>query len=242
MSGTHSAREEIYPLPYAAQLAGLDVGTARRWMRGYEYQHKGQTKHSAPVLHMVSESEAQRNNLSFEDLLTLRLVRAFREDARLGLPTIKAAARIAATRYGVTNPFVNRMFRSDGRKVFLELQDSKLVRGKDRMLVEAITGQQQFREVVEPSLFRNIVFVRNEPSIWHPQGNASSVVIRPDRAFGAPHVADTGVRTDVLADAVKAEGGDVAAVAAVAEWFKLKPKQVEDAVAAEGAWRSRAAS
>lgn len=227
----------IYPLYYAARLAGLDVNTARRWMRGHRYRHKGKIMRSAPVLHLINPNAKVNAELNFEELLTLRLVRAFREEGHLSLLTIREAARVAAVRYGVGNPFVTKMFYSDGRKIFLELQKDNAVQGRERVLVEAMTGQQQFKEVVEPSLFRNVVFIGNAPAEWRPEGKERSVVIRPDRAFGAPHIEGTGIRTDVLADAVRAEGGGESAITAVASWFGITEMQVSDAVAAEVEWQ-----
>ena len=112
----------------------------------------------------------------------------------------------------------------------------------ERVLVEALTGQQQFRDVVEPSLFKDVVFVGDVPGQWFPIGREKPVVIRPDRAFGAPHVVDTGVRTDVLADTVTAEGGDEAAIRSVASWFGLTEEQVRAATQAETEWRTPAAA
>lgn len=221
-------------------LAGLDATTARRWMRGYSYKHKGEQKQSAPVLHRPFPPTEAHAELTFEELLTLRLVRAFREKG-LGLPTIKAAAKVAAARYGIGNPFVTKAFRSDGRTVFIDLTQSGQVQGGERILVEALTGQQQFRDVVEPSLFKDVVFVGDVPGQWFPLGKERPVVIRPDRAFGAPHVRDTGVRTDVVADAVAAEGGDDAAIHSVAAWFGFTEEQVRAADQAETGWRTRAA-
>ena len=209
-------------------------------MQGYDYTHNGLTRHSAPVLFRDDGPPKEEGNLTFEELLTLRLVRAFREDARLGLPTIKAAARIATTEYGVGNPFVTRAFRSDGRTVFLMLGKSGEVHGDQTVLVEALTGQRQFADVVEPSLFRNVVFIDEVVSEWRPCGKDRSVVIRPDRAFGAPHIADRGVRTDVVAEAVAAEGGGEASWPSVACWFGLSETEVRDAVEAEAEWRRAA--
>ncbi len=226
----------VYPLAYAATLAGLDANTARRWVRGHAYPYKGERRKSTPVIHVPLARAGAKAGLSFEELLTLRLVRAFREKG-LGLPTIKKAAQIAAERYGLANPFVTNAFRSDGRSVFLELKRRRDVKGDDVVLVNALTGQQEFRDIVEPSLFRDVVFVGEMPTQWFPRGREHLVVIRPDRVFGAPHIADTGVRTDVLADAVAAEGGDADAIAAVAAWFKLTENQVREAIAAETEWQ-----
>lgn len=226
----------IYPLAYAARLAGLDPKTAARWTRGYTFKHRGERRTSAPVVHLAAGVPPDGRHLTFAELLTLRLVRAFRERG-LGLPTIRKAAQIAAERYGVDNPFVTKSFRTDGRSVFLELEDRGKLRGSDRLLVNALTGQQQFREVVEPSLFKDVVFAGAMPEQWFPRGRNHAVVIRPDRAFGAPHIAGKGVRTDVIADAVAAEGGGEAAIRAVARWFNLTEQEVRDAVAAEVEWQ-----
>jgi uncharacterized protein (DUF433 family) len=233
-------REPIYPVAYAATLAGLDATTARRWLRGYDFIHNGERRRSEPVVpapHAVPANDL----LSFEELLTLRLVRGFRQHG-LGLPTIKRAAQAAATRYGLANPFVTKAFRTDGRQVFIELEQQGAIRADEQVLVHALTGQQQFVRVVEPSLFKDVVFAGNVPGEWYPIGQEHAVVVRPDRALGAPHLAGTGVRTDVVADTVQAEGGDEAAELAAASWYGLTREQVRDAVTAEAEWRSRKAA
>jgi uncharacterized protein (DUF433 family) len=237
MNATARVREPIYPVAYAATLAGLDPKTARRWVRGYDFTHKGERRHSAPVVRVQVPGVPINDHLTFEELLTLRLVRGFREHG-LGLPTIKKAAQVAAEHYGISNPFVTRAFRTDGRAVFLDLERKAKIPGEETLLVHALTGQQEFRDVVEPSLFRDVVFAGDVPGEWFPAGKNSAVVIRPDRAMGAPHLVGTGVRTDVVADAVQAEGGDDRAVKSAASWFGLLERQVRDAVAAEEKWRT----
>lgn len=225
-------------MPYAARLVGLDPAAARRWAQGYAYSHNGERKQAAPVVQLIPSGNRGARGLDFEQLLTLRLVRAFREHG-LSLQTIRRAAQIAVSLYGIANPFVSKAFRSDGRSVFIDLENRGDVPGAERVMVNALTGQQQFREVVEPSLFRDVVFSDDgAPHEWFPLGKTHEVVIRPDRVFGAPHVKDSGVRTDVIADAVAAEGGGDEAVAAVANWFKLSRRAVRDAVAAEDQWQT----
>jgi uncharacterized protein (DUF433 family) len=240
-SAPSPAQSPIYPLAYAAKLAGLDALTARRWIKGRDYRYKGEARHSAPVVHLVRPDAAGAQDLTFEELLTLRLVRAFRETG-LGLPTIRKAAEVAARRYSQANPFITRSFRSDGKSVFLELEEQGAVPGQEKVMVHALTGQQQFQQVVEPSLFEDVVFIGDKVGEWFPIGQDRSVVIRPDRSFGAPHIAGTGLRTEVVADAVMAEGGDDAAIEATAKWFGVTEAQVRDAVAAEEAWRSKKAA
>lgn len=240
MSAAARTKEPIYPVAYAATLAGLAPMTAKRWMRGYEFSHKGQVRQSGPVVPLVPDLPAN-DLLSFEELLTLKLVDGFRRHG-LGLPTIKRAAQAAASRFGVANPFVSRAFRTDGRQVFIELEREAEMRSDERLLVHALTGQQQFVDVVEPSLFKDVVFAGSVPGAWFPIGQDHAVVVRPDHALGAPHIAGTGVRTDVVADTVEAEGGGDVAIAAAASWYGLTLAQVRDALVAETRWRARKAA
>jgi hypothetical protein len=114
-------REPIYPVAYAATLAGFDPMTARRWVRGCDFTHKGERRHSPPVLGTASIDPVANDRLTFEELLTLRLVRALRQRG-LGLPTIERVAQAAAKKYGMANAFLTRAFRTDGRGVFPELE------------------------------------------------------------------------------------------------------------------------
>jgi uncharacterized protein (DUF433 family) len=240
MHAAAKTREPLYPIAYAAMLAGLDPMTARRWLRGYDFVHNGKRRRSEPVVQAPHATPAN-DLLSFEELLTLRLVRGFRQHG-LGLPTIKRAAQAAASRYGMANPFVTKAFRTDGSEVFIQLEQQGAIREDEKVLVHALTGQQQFVDVVEPSLFQDVVFVGDVPGEWFPIGHERSVVVRPDRALGAPHIAGTGVRTDVVADTVRAEGGDEAAEIAAAQWYGLSRTQVHDAVVAEAGWQQRKAA
>ena len=85
----------------------------------------------------------KERDLTFAELLTLRLVRAFR-DTGLALPTIKRVAVKAAEDYGLATPFVTRHFRTDGRKVFVELRREQA--GGDAV---AVTGDLSEQTVVD---------------------------------------------------------------------------------------------
>jgi uncharacterized protein (DUF433 family) len=227
-----------YPIRVAARLAHLDPQTARRWVEGYEYGYRGERRQSAPISYLAKARPAEGGLvLDFEQLLTLQLVKAFK-DRGLGLPTIKRAAARAQQVFGGTNPFVTRRFRSDGNHVFIDLDAP----GRERELINVLSDQREFREIVEPSLFRDVVFVGDDASEWWPLGRDHAVMLAPDRQFGAPHIAGKGIRTDVLAQAVAAEGGGEEAVKAVADWYDLTPMQVCDAVEFEGPWLAKQAA
>jgi uncharacterized protein (DUF433 family) len=127
-------------------------------------------------------------------------------------------------------------FRSDGNKVFLDLDAP----GRERQLVDVLSDQREFRQVVEQSLFKDVVILDDRASEWWPLGCDRRVVVAPDRQFGAPHIAEKGVRTDVIAEAVAAEGGDANAEKDVAGWYDLTLDEVRDALQFEGPWLHQA--
>ena len=226
----------VYPLGVAARLAHLAPQTARRWIRGHDYAYRGGRRRSEPVTFLAT-STPDDTLVDFEQLLTLMLVRAFHKKG-LSLQTINRAAARARQKYGSDNPFVTKAFQTDGNKVFIDLEEKELVPGKERHMVDVLSDQHQFRSIVEPSLFKDVVFIDDRAGQWWPLHPDRSVLVTPTRQFGAPHIAGTRVRTDVVAQAVAAEGGDENAGAAVAEWYGLKPDQVIDAVEFEGKWLS----
>ncbi len=236
-----------YPLAEAARLSHLPALTVRRWIQGYDYTSKGQRRHSEPISYLADAYyDAKRTAvrpstrrptpvLDFEQLLTLMLVRAFKKRG-LGLPKIKKAAARARERYNLENPFVTKQFRSDGNRIFVDLAPSS--KGRERELVDVLSDQRQFRDIVEPSLFKDVVFAGDRAGQWWPLGQERKVLVSPRIQFGAPHIAGTGVRTDVIAQMVAAEGGGGDAVDGTAGWFGLTPEQVTDAVEFEGPWLS----
>ena len=236
----------LFPLPEAARLAQLDVRTARRWAEGYSFTHKGQKHFSSGVVPLALEPVGGHRDLTFAEMLTLRLVKAFK-GAGLSLPTIRRVAEQAAADFGMDTPFVSRRFRTDGRRVFVEIQNESAANDepgialRERRLIEVLSGQHQFAEVVEPSLFSNVDWQDDLISQWWPLGRSCAVNLDPQIVFGAPHVTGTRVPTRVIAEAVKAEGGGNAAAVAVAEWYGLSPEQVRDALRFETEWFRQAA-
>jgi uncharacterized protein (DUF433 family) len=236
----------LFPLPDAARLAQLDPGTARRWAEGYSFTYKGEKRVSRGIMPLTLERLGVHRDLTFAELLTLRLVKAFK-GIGLGLPTIKRVAERAAVDFDITMPFVSRLFRTDGRKVFIEIReetpanDEPAIPKRDRKLIEVLSGQHQFADVVEPSLFANVDWQDDIASRWWPLGKSCAVNLDPAVLFGAPHVAQTRVPTSIIADAVRAEGGGDEAIRTVSEWHGMTLDQVRDAMRFETEWLKRVA-
>src|ERR1700760_4940485 len=91
----------VYPIRTAARPAHLDPETARRGVEGYEYGYRGERRRSAPITFLAkAKAKASEDGplLDFEQLLTLLLVKAFK-DRGLSLSTIKRAAAKAQQDY-----------------------------------------------------------------------------------------------------------------------------------------------
>jgi uncharacterized protein (DUF433 family) len=236
----------LYPLPEAARLAQLDTRTARRWAEGYDYRYRGGTRRSPGVMGLAFEVVGGQRDLTFLEMLTLRLVKGFR-GAGLSLRTIKRVAQVAAEEFDLPNPLVTRKFRTDGRKVLLEVvdmqpaNDGPALPPRERKLIDILSRQQEFADIVEPSLFQNVDWDQDLASRWWPLGLNRAVVLDPGLLFGAPHISGTRVPSAVIASAVHAEGGGEQAIRAVAEWHGITPRQVRDAMEFETAWLGRAA-
>jgi uncharacterized protein (DUF433 family) len=236
----------LYPLTEAARIAQLDTRTARRWAEGYAFISSGEHRVSAGVMPLALAKIGKNRDVTFAELLTLRLVRGFRA-AGLGLRTIKRVADRAAADFDLSMPFVSKQFRTDGRNVFIELRtevpanDEPAIPRQERELIEVLTGQRAFADVVEPFLFANVDWHDDIASRWWPLGMNRSVILDPHIVFGAPHVMDTSVPTAALASALRAEGGGATAIEAVANWYGVPLQAVEDAVHFETEWLQRAA-
>lgn len=237
----------LYPLPEAARLAQIDSKTARRWVEGNSFVHRGERRRSRGVVQpALAKGDDGRRVLTFPELLTLRLVRAFRGQG-LSLPTIKRVAAKAAEDYDVGNPLVHRRFLTDGRSIFVELSaataanDEPAIPPREQELVEVLSGQRQFAEVVRPSLFDNVEWHDDIASAWWPLGEAGGVILNPRVSFGAPCIGYTGIPTSVVATEARTEGGNAAAIAAVADWHGITTEQVQNAIRFETEWRKRAA-
>lgn len=215
----------LYTSSEAAKLTSMRPERVRRWINGYRYVRDGETRFSEPLWTSDVIVDDIRH-LSFRDLLELRFLKLFHEQARLSIPTIRKAFYVARDVLGEEHPFSSKSFRTDGRGIFLEISESS----KDTKLLDLLKRQYAFKHLVEQS-FKNIDFDENAPTRWWPMSKTSNVVLDPNRSFGQPIASKSGVPTKALADAVATEGS----VKLAAELFEVSTKAVRDAVRFEEA-------
>ncbi|MCH8113347.1 MAG: DUF433 domain-containing protein [Proteobacteria bacterium] len=160
--------------------------------------------------------------LGFWDLLEIRFVDAFLEEG-ISLQKIRHAVAAARKLLKHTHPFSTKKFKTDGRSIFLEVSEQ----AGGKWLLDIIERQYQFWDVVWPSLYRGFEYSDvDEVARWWPMYPKRQVVIDPARAFGQPIVHKWRIPTSSLAQAFETERS----VGAVARWYGVSQRAVEDAV------------
>lgn len=210
----------LYTVGDAARLLRTQPRTVRRWLSGYEYRRNGERHRMSPLWEPDLQHPEDGTELSFRDLIELRFVLAFTQIG-LDLRTIRACLTAAQAEINAARPFSSGRFRSDGKRIFLEVvseaDDATLLDLKNRQFVLPKIIEQTFKDL---DLEDDLV-VR-----WRPFRGKESIVIDPQRSFGQPLAADFGVPTIVLAEAVQVEGS----VARVAALYEVDREVVRDAV------------
>jgi uncharacterized protein (DUF433 family) len=160
--------------------------------------------------------------LSFNDLLEVRFIHAFR---KLGVPLPKIRAAIRKLRHltGARYPFSRQLLFTDGKELFAKVLDRE---GKP-ILFEPSTDHYAFYDVILPSLKLGIDFEKGEAVRWFPdRASYKDIVIDPRVAFGRPTIVGTRMDIKILADAYGAEKS----YERVANWYEVETDAVRQAV------------
>jgi uncharacterized protein (DUF433 family) len=191
----------IYSPPEAAALIKAPTAEVRRWAFGYSRcRGNGRVGYDPLIQTRLPELEGQQA-LTFMELVELMYIKGFR---RAGAPwkLIHEAAEVAARLFQTEHPFAMRKFFADPGGIYAELQEAH---GGESLVRLIGHGQHTFQEVVQPYLGQLEFDPLEVPTRWWPMGREGRVVVDPQVAFGAPIVAEIGVPTRILAEALNAE-------------------------------------
>nr|WP_315249007.1 DUF433 domain-containing protein [uncultured Duganella sp.] len=214
----------IYSLHQAAKLVGAKPRALRRWLRGYDRQYHGKRVHSEPLwTTQLKDQDLPEEVIGFRDLLEARMVTAFVRHG-VDVKVIRATIEAATQRFGTGYPLTQRAFLTDGKRIFLDAIEAST--GEEKM-IDLAKKQFVFSNIIRPSLYAGIEYGEDGATRWFPLDQKKTIVLDPDRQFGAPIVADSGVPTDIIHAAYLAEQQDVAMVARI---FNIPPRMVNDAV------------
>jgi uncharacterized protein (DUF433 family) len=215
----------FYTLPQAARMSGVAASSIRRWLKGYSYSYRGHDVRQPAVVDAPG-LEGFPNIVSFQDLIEVQFVNAFRQEG-VSWKTIRIAAEHARELTGATHPFASSRFVSDGRTIFAEIA----VRSHNRELLDLRNNQMAFRRVLLPSLRAKLDLGTDGVQRLWPLGKRKPVVIDPQRQFGQPITAEECVPTAALARSYAVLG----TYAAVANWYCVSRQAVRAAVEYETA-------
>lgn len=182
--GVYSPRE-------AARLVGGTSQEVLRWTRGsgpYD-----------PIWRSYYSALEDTTEISFRDLIELRVVRALR--SKVSLQSIRFAISLAQDKWGVERPLSTLEFKTDGTEILAASLDGD---EEHISLSRKRPGQKVFTALIAQSL-RGLEYEDGEVVRWRPS-HEKMIVIDPRRLFGSPVVDDFGVSTHTIFNDYKTFG------------------------------------
>lgn len=203
----------VYSFADAARFIGAKPRELRRWTLGYPHKTRsGEESFSSP-LWRTQLADTDFEGLGFKDLIELRFVHAFRNEG-VSLQVIRRTLEVARERFSTPYPFTCKRFRTDGKRIFMEVVEES----GDESLVDVEKQQNVIQKVIGPSLREGVELdMHGEASRWFPLRGSKSIVFDPARKFGQPILAEFDIPTIAIFDAVRAEGGNEKRVAKLYE-------------------------
>jgi uncharacterized protein (DUF433 family) len=208
----------IFGVSEAATLVGATERKVRGWVTGYK------TSGIGPLIDNEIGWLDGRLAFSFTNLMEIRFV-AFFVKAGVKLRYIRAIMQEVKRELDHPHPFATRVvFRTDGRKIVAEIARRNGITD----LYDLRSKNFEMRSVVLASLREDVEYdPKGVIRLWRPRPRvAPHVIVHPKFAFGRPILQASRIPTSTLRRAVAAEGS----AAAVADFYDLPVKQVQEAV------------
>jgi uncharacterized protein (DUF433 family) len=209
-----------YPIAEAAALTGVPVSTLRAWVAGRSNSTLSGTKRAAAVIKLAASGY-----LSFTNLVEAHMLAAMRREYQVRLDEIRTAVRFVEKQLGVPHPLARQEFKTDGVELFVERFG--------RLLNVSQHGQLAIREAIGARLER-VEYENGRAARLFPllralgQEQPYLIVIDPERAFGRPSLAQTGIAVATIQERFK--GGDSAAE--LAKDYGVGVEAIEEALRA----------
>jgi len=218
---------ELYDVKVASRYLRVPAATLQWWL-------DGETRSGATYEPVIREHATGSKMLTWGEFVEAWYVRQYRREHKVELQHLRTFIGALRQETGHRYPLAHETpLVAPGRRLVQRLQDST---GLPRDLWIVVAGNRgqlaltptmtQFMERVEFD-----VTGEREALLVRPRGQRSSIVIRPDQAFGAPQV--QGIRTEALVELIDA-GEDIHDVA---QDFDLEPELLKEALSYE--WESR---
>jgi uncharacterized protein (DUF433 family) len=210
----------LYSVAEAAQILSqaLEKRVTRINLRRWAYGRKRIVKDYAPIIAPTVKVDGAYL-FTFRDVIELMTIAALRSEG-IKMSAVRFAYERACTKFG-EHPFAKRKFSIDGAGIFPTGGDME----------DLATGRYAFEQIVKPLLREVVTYAGDVPIELTPRVAHMTVRLNPQRSFGAPINAETGVPTHVLYGMHRA--GEPVEV--VAQWYQVSVEGVQDAVEYESA-------
>lgn len=207
----------VYTPREVARLIGGTSVEVLRWTRG-----SGPT----PALWDGYYKEIEdTTELSFADLIELRVVKSFRR-ANISLQAIRFAISFAKEKFDIERPLSSLGFKTDGDEILMEAVEMD---GEYVSLSKKRPGQKVFAEIVRQSL-QDLEYEGSLVARWRPHV-AQGVVLDPHRFFGDPILDKYGISTSTLANELPIYGS----VKHLSDIYEIPEKAIRQAIKFEEA-------
>lgn len=220
-----------YTLAEAAAYARVRVPTAREWVLGRPARASIGRQGAAAVIKPAATDPCL---LSFSNLVELFVLADLRRDHGVSLQRVRNALRYVKGTLGIEErPLIHAKFKTDGIDLFVEHLVGR--EGNTALVNASAHGQLGLREALEARLERVewdahkiarrlFPFVRPEAA-----GQPRTIMIDPRMGFGRPVIADTGIRTNIIAERFRAGESP----GELARDYNVDPSAIEDALRCE---------
>lgn len=212
----------LYALPEAARLARVPRRTLEHWVKGYTYRVGERLTHADPVVR-----PAEDGSLTFINLMEMLTLAGYRRQG-VSMQRVRKALDYARRSMDEAHVLASERLLTDGKELFWEFQQHDEGAGD---LVVLTSGQKVFPEAVMGYLREMEWGADHLAHRWWPGAipGKGDVVVDPRRAFGAPVLAGTGIRTEDVFSRFSA--GEP--LAEVADDYGLSVGQAEAAIRLE---------
>lgn len=217
----------IYSVAAAARHIKMSPATLRSWVAGRGYRDRSGKRHFSPPI--IERPDPEDDRLSFNNLVEAHVLRALRVRHSVPMPAVRGALDYAQREMKIERLLINKALRAAPGELFLERYQ--------RLLSLAPAGQFAMKRVLDSFLERVVHDAEGMPQKLFPfpgpgkAASARAISIDPRIAFGAPVIADKGVRTEFLVDLYN--GGE--SVEDLATFYDLEVSDVEAAILYESA-------
>ena len=215
------------PPPDTEFVGVYDIPQAVRYIYGSRLAHEIYRVDSKKLIRWIRNGvaspglarlPANRMIITFEDLVSLRVIAALRA-ANVNFRAIYSAEEWLRNKTGAGRPFATEIVWTEGSGIFIELHERLISASKYGQLAMDV-----LREYLVP--VHGLTFKNRLASTWEPSGG---VLLDPVVQFGAPCVKGTRVPTRSIWGMI--EAGD--SPGWVAESYRLSEEEVEAAIAWE---------